>query len=69
MKTQVDWIPVEREMPLQWINVLFAAETIRMGYLGKSGWCEAESERVVSFSDSVTHWAHLPEHPNAKSQP
>lgn len=61
MKTEIEWIPVERELPPDDTSVLIAARggvsTMIASSPPNSFWCP------MAGNLPVTHWAHLPKHP------
>lgn len=64
MKTIIEWIPVERELPPDDKMLLGATcrGEIRLGWLWGGKWC------CLIGDNNITHWAHLPEHPQGLSK-
>jgi hypothetical protein len=67
MITEIEWIPVEQESP----GVVLLLVALRDGdravaYRTDEGWKELRSGYALFDEYVVTHWAYLPDHPNAK---
>jgi len=69
MKTEIEWIPVERELPLvgnRFYRVKTGDGTVVHPHLWVgSRWWDIDTDCLPPFrwNKSVTHWAHLPKHP------
>lgn len=62
METKITWIPVEKELPDDDINVLFTdGENVWSGSRDAGVWMIDYA--IGSSVCGVTHWAHLPEVP------
>ncbi len=64
MKIQIEWIPVERELPPGGSPPQFCLIANRQGFVRQAEWTNRQGFVIRGRQlESVTHWAHLPEHP------
>lgn len=63
LTTPITWIPVAEQLPDDDITVLVAGLEVELGYHSDGEWISPIGDGALL--DTPTHWADLPEHPDA----
>lgn len=64
MKTQIEWVSVERELPPDDASPpCFRLIANSGGFVRQATWRHGEWFIGDHALSTVTHWAHMPEHP------